>query len=355
MSDPAARDLANLLLREYRPDSRLRVPRHEVLVPACAAIDAHAHLGRWLTGGRWAVPDVAELLALMDACGLIAIVNMDGRWGEELEANLDRYDRSYPGRFATLCHVDWAKFLLEPDPARHLVTSLERSVRAGARGLKVWKDLGLRVRDVRGRLVLPDDPRLDPLWDTAAQLRVPVAIHTADPVAFFDVLGPANERLEELLAHPEWSLADPSFPRFERLMEALESVVARHPRTTFIGVHVGCYAEDLAWVSRMLDTYDNFSIDIAQRIAELGRQPRLARALILRHPGRVLFGTDQIPPESATYRIYFRFLQTANEHFPYSVQEPPPWGRWRISGIDLPSDVLSAVYAENCRRLFPRL
>jgi predicted TIM-barrel fold metal-dependent hydrolase len=353
VSTPDGAGLSDLPLREYLPRSRLQVPEHHVAGAAVAAVDAHAHLGRWRTGGRWAVADLAVLLDLMDACNVAAVVNMDGCWGDELEANLDRYDRRHPGRFATFCHVDWAA-LAGPRPQARLVASLERSVSTGACGLKVWKDLGLHVRDGDGRLVLPDDRRLDPLWDKATELGVPVAIHTADPVAFFDPLDRHNERLEELLAHPEWRFAAPGFPPFARLVEALEATVAAHPATTFIGAHAGCYAENLAWVSRMLDAYPNFHIDISARIAELGRQPRAMAALVRAHPDRVLFGSDRIPPDRRTYEIYFRFLETADEHFPYAAQEPPPYGRWAISGVELPAEVLAAVYAGNSRRLLPR-
>jgi predicted TIM-barrel fold metal-dependent hydrolase len=228
-------------------------------------------------------------------------------------------------------------------------------VSAGARGLKVWKDLGLGVTDASERFVLPDDPRLGALWETAGRLGVPVAIHTADPVAFFDPVDQRNERLEELLARPEWSFCDPKYPSFDRLMAALEAVVAAHPATTFIGLHAGCYAEDLGWVSRMLDSYANFHIDIAARIAELGRQPRASRNLMLRHPGRVLFGTDEIPPNRSAYEVYFRFMETPDECFPYSPEDPPTSGRWRISALDLPAAILRQVYSDNARRLIPAL
>ena len=221
----------------------------------------------------------------MDSCNLTSIVNLDGRWGDELEANLDRYDRGHPGRFATFCHLDWS-VTSEPDFTDRLVGSLERSAAAGAKGVKVWKDLGLRIRDHADALLMPDDDRLSDVWDAAGELGLPILIHVGDPVAFFDPVDGNNERLEELLEHPDWSFSDPRFPRFERIMGSLEAIVAAHPLTTFIGAHVGCFAEDLSWVSRMLTAYPNFNIDIAARIAELGRQPRATRQLMLEHPDR---------------------------------------------------------------------
>ena len=343
-------------MREFQPRSAIRTTEHRVPRARVGAVDAHNHLGRWLTqGGAWSVPDVGELIDVMDECNVCAIVNLDGRFDRELEENLSRYDRAHPGRFATFCHVDWREAGTAGFTER-LAASLRRSASAGAKGLKVWKDLGLHVRDDRGELLMPDDPRLSDLWDAARDLELPVAIHTADPVAFFEPADGTNERLEELLEHPDWSFSDHDrFPRFERLIGSLERVVASHPGTTFIGVHVGGYAEDLTWVKQMLDRFPNFHVDIAARIAELGRQPRAARRLIVEHPSRVLFGTDEFPPDPAVYATHFRFLETDDEHFAYSSEPVPPQGRWAIYGLDLPDAVLEAVYSGNARRVIPGL
>ena len=350
--DPSLHDLP---LRLFRPRTSIRLPEHPVARPRFPVVDAHNHLGRWLTpDGDWASPDVGPLLADMASCGVEAVVNLDGRWGDELESNLERYDRAHPNRFATFCQPDWTT-LSEPGWPGRVADGIRASASAGAKGLKVWKDLGLRLRDEHDRLLLPDDERLGDVWDAAAETGLPIVIHIADPVAFFTPADARNERLEELLAHPEWSFADPRFPRFERLIDALEAVVAAHPATTFIGAHVGCFAEDLAWVGRMLSTYPNFHVDIAARIAELGRQPRAATRLVMEHPDRVLFGIDLFPPDPAEYRIHFRFLETDDECFDYSAQDIPPEGRWTISGLDLPDDVLRRLYGGNARRLIPGL
>ena len=351
----ASEELAALValpLRDYAPRAQIRRPLTDVPRAAVPAIDVHNHVGRWLSeDGTWLAPDVTELLDLMDELNVEALVNLDGRWGRELDENLARYDAAYPGRFATFAHLDWT--LLAGDrPTEALIASLEASAAAGARGLKVWKDLGLQVVDGDGRRVLPDDERLTEAFVAAGELGLPILVHTADPVAFFEPLDRHNERLEELAEMPAWWFGGPEHPTFDRLMAALESMVASAPGTTFIGAHVGCAAEDLDWVRRMMDEHGNFHVDLGGRLAEIGRQPRRFRQLVLDHPDRVLFGTDSFPPDRDAYLTYFQFLETTDECFPYERSSPtPPSGRWDICAADLPPDALTAVYRDNARRL----
>ena len=357
------RNWKDSLLREYKPEPAVHLAVHEVPRASAPVVDVHNHLGRRMdvnelvvSGDKadWLVKDVGALVAEMDEWGVQSIVNLDGDWGDSLDANLDRYDRAYPGRFATFCRLDWDE-CEQPGWPDRFAKSLQGSIDRGTAGLKVWKDVGLHVRDESGALVLCDDDRLGPVWEVAARAELPVLIHIADPPAFFEPLSEKNERLEQLLVHPEWHFADPKFPRFQVLIDALEHLVAQNPGVTFIGAHVGCNAEDLAWVGRMFDAYPNFYADIAARVADLGRQPRATRQLIMKHPTRVLFGTDAFPPKHRAYAGYFRFLETDDEYFPYSHSDPPGCGRWTISGVYLPEEVLVDVYAGNARRLIPAL
>jgi predicted TIM-barrel fold metal-dependent hydrolase len=343
-----------LPLREFRPRPAMRRAHTEVPRPRVPAVDVHNHLGRWLTDGRaWMVPSVDALVQRMDDLGVQRIVNLDGRWGEELQANLDRYDRRHPDRFATFCHADWRGLDRSGDS---LVRELDRSVALGARGLKIWKDLGLGVRDDEGTLVLPDDPRVVRLVRRAGEHGIPVLIHTADPVAFFDPVDQHNERLEELAAQPHWWFGDTGrYPTFERLMNALESLVAQAPETNVIGAHVGCNAEDLAWVAQMMASHANFHIDLGGRLGEIGRQPRAFGRLVAAHPDRVLFGTDCFPPDETAFRSVYRFLETDDEHWPYGGERDgcptPTQGRWAISGVGLEERYLRMIYRDNAERL----
>ncbi|HZU14320.1 MAG TPA: amidohydrolase family protein [Chloroflexota bacterium] len=338
-----------LLLEEFMPRAELVVPEHRIRRARFPAIDAHNHLGRWLSPD-W-LSSVEDILSVMDACNIRTIVNLDGMWGEQLEANLDRYDRAHPDRFVTFAQADWSRST-EAKFGVMLGDQLRDSVHRGARGLKVWKNLGTQLRDEHGNLIPVDDERLSPLWQAAAESRVPVLIHVADPVAFFRPLDATNERWEELKAHPDWHFCGDQFPSFDAIIEQFEHLIAANPETVFIGAHVGCYSENLGWVDRMLATYPNFNVDIGQRISELGRQPYSSRRLFARHADRILFGTDCFPPSPEWYEPYFRFLETDDEYFNYAAHdELPGQGRWAIYGLDLPDDILRKVYFENAARL----
>lgn len=350
--NPSPGDAADLRLVNWRPRSRLVAPRTRVGRTAVPSIDVHNHLGRWLSDSRgWMTPDVDALLALMDAHGVETVVNLDGRWGAELDANLERYDRAHPGRFVTFCQLDW-DLLAGPDGEDALLAQLADSARRGARGVKVWKNLGLTVRDADGSLVLPDDDRVVRVLAAAGDLGLPVLIHVADPVAFFDPWDARNERYEELLGQPDWSFADRGrYPSFDRLLDALAALVLATPGTRYVGAHAGCAAEDLDRVEALLAAAPNFAIDIAGRLAELGRQPRRFRRLVEAHPDRVLFGTDAYPLTAEQLRVHVRFLETDDEAFEYAPgTDVPPQGRWTVSGVALPADLLRAVYRDNARR-----
>lgn len=351
---PMARSLRRFQARgprlsAYAPVSTLQVASHTPRRAAVPAIDFHTHLGRWLTDkGEWMQDDVGRVVDMMDSANVTAMVNLDGRWGRELEANLDRYDRTHPDRFFTFCHLDW-RVLSEARGPELLVRSLRRSVAAGARGLKVWKDLGTKV-EVRGRRILADDPMLDAVWEEAGTLGIPVLVHVVDPLAFYLPVDRHNERLEELLRHPKDSRQLGGVEEFHRLVDSFEHLVASHPGTVFVGAH-GLYAENLGRVSEMLDRHRNLHIDIAWAALQLGRQPRAARALVMKHPDRVLFGTDVFPLRAGIFHVNFRLLETADEAFSYTDDPVPRSGRWPIYGLDLPHHVLENVYRDNARRL----
>ena len=339
-------------LESFHPQSKLITRTTLVEKPRFPACDAHNHLGEQF-GGGWDRKPLPALLDLLDQAGIVRYVDLDGGWGEHLlNAHLDHFKQPAPERFMIFGGVDWSQWQEKGDgfpdwAAGRLRVQKER----GAEGLKIWKGLGLYVRDQHDQLVDVDEARLVPIWETAGELHLPVLIHVADPLAFFDPVDETNERWEELGNHPEWAFTSPPFPPFLHIVNGLANLVARHPQTTFIGAHVGCYAEDLAWVGALLERCPNFFVDISARIGELGRQPYTARRFFLKYADRILFGSD-MGPDLEAYRIIYRFLETDDEYFNYNPGPIPMQGRWHVHGLYLPEDVLEKVYFRNAGRLF---
>ena len=366
--NPAA-ETPPLPLAEYEPKSMLHVNETHVERARFPVVDVHTHItvsaksrnGVDISAQRTYLGKPDELLPVMDRKNIRAMVNLTGGYNDGLADVIARYDKTYPGRFYSFAEPCYEKFL-EPNYPRIQADEIERAHRAGAKGLKILKTLGLYLREdiTTGQLVKIDDSRFDPMWDACGQLNMPVAIHISDPVAFFTPTDRFNERFEELNNHPDWSFYGAGFPSNAELLEARNRVFARHPRTQFLVLHVGNFAENLDNVSDNLERFPNMTVDIAARVGELGRQPRRSRRFFDRYQDRILFGTDATPhgdefPQQvfneSLYEIYYRFLETEDEYFDYAPAKVPPQGRWRIYGIGLPESILRKVYNQNAARL----
>ena len=369
VKSPEGAGKMKLDLSEFQPKSMLHVPETKVSRARFPVIDVHTHLSfraKSLNGVGLgekveflAAPDT--VLPIMDRKNIRMMVNLTGSSGSGLNEVIERFQKPHPDRFVTCTEPLWDQSN-RADYSKIQGDAIERAKKAGARGLKVLKTLGLYLREriTEGPLVKIDDRRFDSMWDACASLKMPVAIHVSDPEAFFLATDRFNERFEELNNHPDWSFHGKDFPSNAEILEARNRVLARHPNTQFILLHVGNYAENLPYVSECLDRFPNTSVELGARIGELGRQPRMSRKFFDRYQDRILFGTDAVPNGSDTpqqifvdalYEIYYRFLETEDEYFDYAPAAVPPQGRWRIYGIGLPENILRKVYYENAARL----
>jgi predicted TIM-barrel fold metal-dependent hydrolase len=322
-----------------------------------AKVDMHTHVD----------PEIAQQARkFLESQGIGRAINLSGGIpGEGLEDTIASATMT-SGFYVIFVNINF-EGIGEPGWAKREVAQLERAKKMGARGVKIAKNLGLRVQFPDGRRVPVDDPVLDPLFDTMAKLKMPLAIHTGDPKAFFDPMGPSNERMDELASHPMWSFADRRlFPTWEALYGEFERRVRRSSKTTIIGVHFGNAPEEPDRVERMLKEYPNLYVDTAARVPEIGRKPKETRQVIMTYPDRVLFGTDvQIGPgmlvlgagegrghpKGEVDRFFlssWEFFETAHQKFAHPT---PIQGNWKIDGIDLPPDVLEKVYHQNAERL----
>ena len=326
-----------------------------------SVIDAHVHVH----------PDEAtRLLDVMEANHLSGVVNLGllEVLGIPFHEGIRAFRKALGERIAYFPTPDFTD--TSPGFGERMAEDLERKVEAGACGLKIFKELGLRHKDADGNLISVDDPRLDPLWAKAGELGVPVLIHTADPLAFFQPLDENNERWEELQQYPDWHFGKPEFPDHDTLLDQRNRVLERHPEAIFIGAHLGEYPENLAYVDACLDRYPNFYVDTCARIGEIGRHPaEEVHAFFLKHQDRILFGTDLVlgweefgeeaeeeqeedPQLRDFYEAHWRFFETDERQIdhPFPIQ-----GRWKVDAIGLPDRVLEKLYVLNAQRLIPGL
>ena len=343
---------------EYDPPSTLVVPENPVARAKYPFIDVHSH--------QWQMPDqdLAELTAQMDELNMGVMVNLSGRGfrrveeadgsmrfalhdGDFLKRAVDNARKNAPGRFVIFTNVEFYG-LEQPDWAKRTLAQLEEDVTNGALGLKVYKNLGLDLKDGNGQRVPVDDPRLDPIWARCGELGIPVLIHSGEPASFWRPKTKDNERLLELMERPERYRDPEQFASWEQIMGEQHNVFRKHPGTTFINAHLGWMGNDLSRLGQLMDELPNMYTEIGAVLAELGRQPRFARYWLTQYQDRVMFGKDSWAPSE--YFVYFRVLETDDEYFDYYRRRH---AFWKMYGLDLPDEVLKKLYYKNALRVIP--
>jgi uncharacterized protein len=328
---------------EYKPRSTLVVPQHKVARAKYPVIDIHSHQPNPIAPEQF-----ASVVKGMDANNLHILVNLSGGSGERLRQGLAAIASSpHKDRMVIFANVDWSG-AGQPGWAARAAAQLEADIKAGAKGLKVFKDLGLRIRKANGSRLKLDDPELAPVWEVPGRLGVPVLIHTAEPQEFFEKIDYNNERWLEMALYRDRRYPEGEFPRFEQLMAERDRMFKAHPRTKFIAAHFGYRANNLVKAAEMLDKMPNVYLEVAAILAELGRQPRTAHDFFVKYQDRVLFGKDSYQPDD--YRYCWRVVATTDEYFDYYRDYH---AFWKLYGMGLPDDVLKKLYYKNALQLVP--
>ncbi len=327
----------------YNPPSTLVVPEHKLTKAKFPFIDVHNH--------QFGMPDMdlSTLVKDMDKLNMKVMVNLSGESGGKLQKSLSNVKAHFPNRFIVFANVDF-KQVGQQGWGEKAATQLEEDVRAGASGLKIYKSLGFSVKDINGKRVTVDDARLDLLWKKAGELKIPVIIHTADPKPFWAPMDENNERWMELATHTGRKRSDTDPASWDTLIAEQHRLFKKHPGTTFIAAHFGWYANDLKKLGDLLDDMPNVVIEFGAVIAELGRQPRMARQFFTQYQDRILFGKISWAPEE--YATYFRVLETADEYFPYHKKYHAFWAMY---GMALPDDILKKIYYKNALHIIPNI
>ena len=330
---------------DYKPRSTLVVPEHPVPRAKYPVIDFHSHQPAPLSAEQF-----DALVASMDPLNLQVLVNASGQTGERLVRAVGAIRASrHRDRMVQFATIDFDD--VGPGFGQRAAAQLEADVKAGAVGVgEISKAFGLRIEKADGSRLAIDDPELDPIWQTAARLNIPIFIHTADPQEFFQPIDYSNERWLELALFRDRRYPSPPNPSFDELMAERDRLFRRHPKTTFVAAHMGWHANDLARLGKMFDEMPNVYGEVGAVLYDLGRQPRTARAFFVEYQDRILFGKDSYQPDEFPY--FWRTFETADEYFDYYRDYH---AFWKLYGLDLPDEVLRKLYYQNALKLIPSL
>ena len=342
-------------IEEYSPKSSLVVeenPRKSAKFPF---VDVHSH--------QWKMPgmDFTNLIAEMDSLNMSYMINLSGSGFATFAGNQSLMDVSLTkslenikkqgvsNRFGVFVNIDFNK-IDDPDFGTNNVEIIKDAVKQGVIGLKVYKNLGLNLRDNSGERVKVDDKRLNPIWEICGELNIPVLIHSGEPSPFFDPIDKYNERWLHARQKPQSFRNSDVYPSFDEVLQEQYNMFKKNPNTIFINAHLGWYGNDLDKMSAQLDDLPNVYTEIGAVIAELGRQPIRARKFFVEHQDRVLFGKDTY--KKSEFDVYFRILETSDEYFDYYRKRH---AHWKMYGLNLPDSILKKLYYKNARKLFPNI
>lgn len=334
-------------IREYKPRSTLVVPQHPVPRAKFPVIDIHSHQPAPISDAQ-----METLVKSMDPLNLQLLVNASGVSGEALVRSINALKASkYKDRMVQFADIDWGRGAIAPGFGKRAAQQLEADVKAGALGVgEIMKGFGISIMKTDGTRLKIDDPELDPIWDTAARLNIPIFIHTADPQEFWEPIDYNNERWLELALYRNRRYQDPKYPRFETLMTERDNLFRKHPKTIFIAAHLGWHGNNLARLGKMFDEMPNVYAEIGAVLYDLGRQPRTAHDFMVKYQDRILFGKDNYQPDEFPY--FWRTLETADEYFDYYRDYH---AFWKLYGLALPDQVLRKLYYQNALKLVPGL
>ena len=341
-------------IEEYSPISTLVVPSNPKTRSKFPFIDVHSH--------HWNMPimDLESLTQEMDSLNMVFQINLSGSglavfsgnqqlMNLNLSKSINNVKDNFPERFGVFVNVDLSK-IGRKNFREDTEKNLENAAKLGAIGLKIYKNLGLNLKDGKGNRVKVDDDRLQFIWEKCAELGFPVLIHSGEPIAFFDDIDKFNERWLHARQRPSSFRPSDKYPSFDEVMSEQYNMFKKNPNTIFINAHLGWYGNNLEKLDYQLNDLPNVYTEFGAVINELGRQPVSARKFFIEHQDRILFGKDNYNKEE--YYLYFQVLETNDEYIEYFRKRH---GLWRLYGLNLPDSVLKKVYHENALKIFPSI
>ena len=241
--------------------------------------------------------------------------------------------------------------------ASSAIAGLNQDFAKGAVAVKIWKNIGMELKDKNGRYVFADDAKLEPIYrDIQSHNRTLIA-HQAEPDEAWGPPHPSGLDYPYYKKHPIWYMyGKPGVPTKKQILDARDRVLAENPKLRVVGAHLGSMEDDLDGLGERLDRYPNFAVDTAARVVHLVVMPGdKVRAFLLKYQDRIVYGTDlefskDENPEDAIREWEDQY---ARDWRYFSTRDTFPYHGHQTQGLGLPPNVLLKLYHANAVRWFP--
>lgn len=257
--------------------------------------------------------------------------------------------------YAALCTSFDPFSFRQPDYAQKVIRGLNEDFAKGAVAVKVWKNVGMEIKDKNGKYLMPDDPVFDPIWnDIAAQHKTLVA-HLADPDSCWQPPNPASPDYEYYRDHPKaYMYGKPGVPAKAEILAARDHLLEKHPDLRVVGAHLGSMESNLTELAQHLDRYPNFAVDLAARMPYFEMYPRDTMiAFITKYQDRLIYGTDNVFRGGSAKTIENLESVYANDWRYFATEDALSYKDKPVKGLALPPAILRKIYHDNAVKWFP--
>ncbi len=245
---------------------------------------------------------------------------------------------------------DWGK----DDWGEKTITGLKKSFSDGAIAVKIWKNIGMDLRDENGKFVMVDDIRLDPILDYLVANNIPLLGHNGEPRDCWLPLDEMTFSQGYYGAHPEYHMyLHPEYPSYQDQIDARDHMLEKHPNLIFMGAHLGSLEWSLDELAKRLDKFPNMYVDLT-RMSNLKlhtfNNRKKTREFFIKYQDRLIYGTDSsinssTNPSQFKKNIHDRWV---NEWKFYVTDEKINLENFGdLRGLKLPIAVVDKIYAKN--------
>ncbi|HQK70881.1 MAG TPA: amidohydrolase family protein [Bacteroidales bacterium] len=268
--------------------------------------------------------------------------------------------QKHPGRvfFGPTFYFDTAGWGTEEWSSK-IIAQLDKDLSApGAVTVKIWKNIGMVLRDRSGKFIMVDDPGLDPVVNFIKGKGFPITGHLGEPRNCWLPLAEMTVRSDSsyFARNPQYHMyLHPEYPSYEDQINARDRFLEKNPDLTFIGCHLGSLEWNVDSLAKRLDKFPNMAVDMSARICHLQYQAltnrKKVRDFCIKYQDRLLYGTDvgysgSNNPEAFKKRMHETWLDDW-KFFTSSLMMTSDKFDGKFAGLKLPRKVVDKIYFKN--------